>query len=158
MANAITLSIEQQVYTMKPMTPPAEQQADVTALCRLLENGRGEGHFRLLAPNGVGAAIPESMLWILARVAQVMASGDAVSVVPVNHQLTVQEAADILNVPSQYMMTLLDQSQVPFIDIEGEKRIHSKELLAYKDRRDQKRRVALDKMAELSQMYGEYEA
>jgi len=109
MADMTTLAIEEPIYDMKPIVAPPEQQADIEALYHLLENEQTKGHLRLVTPDEVDVAIPESLHQILAWVAQVMANGDAVTVIPVSQQLTVQQAADILNVPRPYMLGLLEQ-------------------------------------------------
>jgi len=157
MVDMTTLAVEEPVYDMKPLVAPPEQEADIAALYHVLENSQTKGDLRLVTPDEVDVAIPESLRQILARVVQVMASGDGVSVVPVSQRLTVQQAADILNVPRPYMLGLLQQGEIPFVATGTEKLIHIKDVLIYKEKRDRQRRVALDNLAELSQMYGEYE-
>jgi len=82
-----------------------------------------------VTPDEVDVAIPESLHQILAWVAQVMANGDAVTVIPVSQQLTVQQAADILNVPRPYMLGLLEQGEIPFVAAGSERLIHNRDVL-----------------------------
>lgn len=151
-----TASTKQHIYDMEPVAAPLEQQADVTALHHLLEQESATNHLQLVTASGRTVSIPESVFWILERVTQVMANGDAVTVVPVNQALTVQQAANILNVSSQYLAQLLMDDQIPVVQTEAGHRIRIEELLKYKNRRDQARAEALDELADLSQQYGGY--
>lgn len=157
MVDMMTPAVAEPIYDMKPMVVPPEEQSDIADLHHVLENSQTKGRFRLVTPDEVDIAIPESLYQILARVAQVMANGDAVTVIPVSQQLTVQQAADILNVPRPYMLALLQQGEIPSVAVGADKLIHNKDVLVYKEKRDRQRQIALDDLAQLSQLYGEYE-
>jgi hypothetical protein len=51
-----------------------------------------------VGPNGERIVLPEAAFYVLERVAEVLARGDAVTVVPVGKELTTQQAADLLNI------------------------------------------------------------
>lgn len=57
--------------------------------------------------------IPESVYHVLRQVIHLMASGRAVSLVPLEQELTTQEAADILNVSRPFLIKLLEQGEIP---------------------------------------------
>ncbi len=149
-------SIEKRIDRMAPVSAPPEQQNDVKTLVHLLEREKAGSPLQLVTADGESAFIPESVLWILAQVAQVMASGDAVSIVPVSQELTVQQAADLLNVPLPYLVRLLEEGHVPFRRTETGRGIRVADVITYKRQRDQERSDLLDELADLSQQYGGY--
>ena len=64
--------------------------------------------------------------------------------------LTIQEAAELLNVPKQYLFKLLDQGEIPYV-------LCVDDVMAYKTRRDTEREAALDELTRLTQEYGGYD-
>jgi hypothetical protein len=51
---------------------------------------------QLVGPKGDSIPLPESVFFVLERVAEVMARGDSITVVPVGREVTTQQAADLL--------------------------------------------------------------
>ena len=64
--------------------------------------------------------------------------------------LTIQEAAELLNVPKQHLFKLLDQGEIPYV-------LCVDDVLAYKTRRDAEREAALTELTQLTQEYGGYD-
>jgi hypothetical protein len=56
--------------------------------------------------------VPEALAAVFERAAEVLATGDAIAVVPVSEELT-QQAADLLGVSRQYLVRLLDAGRLP---------------------------------------------
>jgi excisionase family DNA binding protein len=104
----------------------------------------------LQAPDGEKTEIPASIFAVLARVADEMASGHAVTVVPVGHELTTQEAADMLNVSRPHLVKLLESGEIDFHLAGTHRRVYFQDLMAYRDRRDQARHKVLDELAKES--------
>lgn len=142
---------------MKPVAASPEEQTDVAELLRLLQKVKSGGHLQIVSADGETISIPESIFWILDRVAHLMSRGEAVSIVPIDQELTVYEASDLLNVSVQYLTRLLEEGQIPFISTDAEYRILIEDVIAYKNRRDQERAESLDELSRLSQLYGGYE-
>jgi hypothetical protein len=46
--------------------------------------------------------MPESVFYMLARVAEALARGDSITVVPVGREMTTQQAANLLNVSAVF--------------------------------------------------------
>lgn len=142
---------------LEPITADNEQAA-VEAFGRMLRVVRP--HAKLIGPDGKEIPIPEPIYKVLEQVVPLLASNYAVSIVPVGHLLTTQEAADLLNVSRPHLIKLLDQGILPFERPEGEgshRRIRFEDLMEYKHRRAIERRQQLKKLTKLSQDAGLYD-
>lgn len=152
--------IEDQIRRLEPVSAPAAEKRLLRALSQHLEQshpGDAEGRgYKLISPEGRTFDIPESMFYVLERIAQVLARGDAVTVVPVGKQLTTQQAADLLNVSRQYLVRLLDEGRIPHTKVNKHRRLRIEDVLEYKQKRDREREAGLDQLAELTQEYGGY--
>lgn len=69
-------------------------------------------------------------------------------------QFTLQEAADALNVSNSYLVSLIDDGDMPFSTSGGHRLIEAKDLFEYKRVRDGERAAALDDMARLDAEQG----
>jgi excisionase family DNA binding protein len=68
---------------------------------------------KLLGPHGEELALPASLIHLLWQAAQLLLKGEAVTIVPVDKEITTQEAADLLNMSRQYLVRLLEQGDIP---------------------------------------------
>jgi excisionase family DNA binding protein len=151
-------AFEELIRRGTPVSAPPGEHAEVVALSALL--GRlAHAHKRceLIGPQGKRVQLPESVFYVLERVAKVLADGDAVTVVPVGKELTTQRAADLLNVSRQYLVRLLDAGQLPYTRTGKHRRLRVEDVLAFKEKRDQERKAALDRLTELSEELGGYD-
>lgn len=151
---------EGQIRRLTPVGAPPEQRAAIEAIFQLLDraaSGRKQrSACRLLGPAGEDIAIPESIFYVLERVAEVMARGDSVTVVPVGKEMTTQQAADLLNVSRQYLVRLLDEGRIPHTKTGRHRRLRIEDVLAFKEQRDQERQASLDELTSLSEEFGGY--
>jgi excisionase family DNA binding protein len=149
------------VRRMTPVRVPDDQRASVVALSSALDGlahrprRRAQG-CQLVGPDGVRVDVPEAVFHVLVRVAEVMARGDAITVVPVGRALTTQQAADILNVSRQYLVRLLDEGRLPFSRTGKHRRLKIEDVLSFKAARDADRRRALDDLTAESEAVGGY--
>jgi excisionase family DNA binding protein len=116
-----------------------KEQESIAKLAQILS--RESAQPKLVTSNGEEILIPESVGNILRQAVQAMASEQAVSIVRYNRELTTQQAADILNVSRPFIVKLLDEGKIPCIKVGSHRRIHLKDLLAYKEQR----KVQLDR-------------
>ena len=163
MSSPATRQFENQIRRMTPVAAPPEQQAQVAALSRALEGlahppRRRAVKCRLVGPGGETLAIPESVFYVLERVVEVMARGDAITVVPVGKLVTTQQAANILNVSRQYLVRLLEEGKLPYGKTGKHRRLRIEDVLAYKERRDKDRRAGLRNLSRLTQEFGGYDS
>jgi excisionase family DNA binding protein len=152
--------IEERIRRMTPVTAPPEQHDAVAALSNLLEQvgqaRRRVAKCRLVGPGGESIPVPESVFYVLERVAEVLARGDAITVVPVGKELTTQQAADLLNMSRQYLVRLLNEKRIPHTKVGKHRRLKIEDVLAFKEQRDAERRAALDELAQISEEVGGY--
>ncbi|MCW8137591.1 MAG: helix-turn-helix domain-containing protein [Planctomycetota bacterium] len=151
--------IENRLRRLSPVSAPEEQQAEVEELARLLHGAHGKRRApkcKLVGPGGETVELPESVFYVLERVAEVLARGDAITVVPVGKELTTQQAADILNVSRQYLVRLLDEGVIPFARTGTHRRLRIEDVLTFKERKDEERKAALDELAQQSEELGGY--
>lgn len=73
-------------------------------------------------------------------------------------ELTIDDAALLLNVGRDYLVTLLDSGTLPADGTGNERRILREELLALKAARDGQRRDGLRELSRLTQELGGYDA
>ncbi|HEU4727009.1 MAG TPA: excisionase family DNA-binding protein [Kofleriaceae bacterium] len=141
--------------TLPELWEAAEQLARIVAVRK--PKARRSLQPRLVGSAGEEIPLPEPMFHLLARIAEVLARGDAVTIVPVGQELTTQQAADLLNVSRQYLIRMLDANELPFTRTGGKhRRLRIEDVLAYKAKRDREREGALDELAAMTQDMGGY--
>lgn len=98
--------------------------------------------------------IPASAMQLLFAAVSEMARGNAVSLLPMNAELTTQQAADLLNVSRPYLVGLLEKGVMPFRKVGVQRRVLLRNVVAYKTRTDPDRQAALNELAQLGQEIG----
>lgn len=66
---------------------------------------------------------------------------------PVHSEITVDEAAERLNVSRPFVLQLLDQGKIAYRLVRAERRVSMADLLEYKERDDDERDAILDDLA-----------
>ena len=112
---------------------------------------------KLVGTDGKEISIPDAVYSVMRQAIHIMASGQAVSLVPLDCQLTLQQAADILNVSCSFLLKLLEHEKIPYIKAGSHQRIQFKDLMMYKQQRGLERRQSLQELTQLSQNEGFYE-
>lgn len=116
----------------------------------------GPSPFKLIGPSGESIPVPQTVLALLHRSAEILVQGDAVCLMPVGSILTTQQAADILNVSRQYLVRLLDGGAIHFTKTGKHRRVRLADLVEYKRARDEKRRGDLQDLTRITQAAGGY--
>ena len=109
---------------------------------------------KLMSPNGEEIELPKSLSQVLRQLVYYLVQGRAVTIVPLNKELTTQEAADILNVSRPYLIKLLEGGEIPFARTGTHRRIRVDDLMEYKKRRDADRRRGMAELTQMSQELG----
>ena len=95
--------------------------------------------------------IPRQVFNVLMRVLAVMSEGKAFSLIPMDKELTTQQAADILNVSRPYLNKILDLGEIAHRKVGRNRRIKFSDLMEYKKSQEQKSKSALQELADQSQ-------
>ena len=122
---------------------PESEEAQIRELNRFLQLGTPA----LIGADGERLALPNAVYRLLKDIVRNMQLGRAVVLVPENQQLTTQRAADLLGVSRPHLIKLLESGALPYHRAGSHRRVYLKDLLAYKKRRDSKRKAALDRIA-----------
>ena len=83
-----------------------------------------------------------------------LARGKSVSLIPMEAELTTNEAARQLKVSRPFLIGLLEKGEIPYRMVGTHRRIRFRDLCAYKEQNDRKRVDALEELSALDQEYG----
>ncbi|KGA35842.1 helix-turn-helix domain-containing protein [Pectobacterium brasiliense] len=100
--------------------------------------------------------LPTSALTLLMSILGELAAGNAVQIVPVQAELTTQEAANILNVSRPHMVKLLEEGHLPFHKTGRHRRVLFADLMQYKEQRENESMQAMQELTDRSQELGFY--
>jgi len=116
---------------------------------------------RLIAPesrvtiqregDGEAIEIPRPVFNVLMKVLSVMSEGKPFTLIPMDEELTTQQAADILNVSRPYLNKVLDIGDIPHRKVGRNRRIKFSDLLEYKKQQVLKSNKALQELADEAQ-------
>ena len=138
---------------LRPGPGEAESAGELLARIDALLDTRRSG--RLIGPDGDKVEIPPSVFAALRLVAAAMAQGQAVTVAPHDLELTTQEAADLLHVSRPHLIKLLDRGNMAHHrmsdDPKSHRRVLLKDVMAYRQERQQTRRGLLRELTRVSE-------
>lgn len=108
---------------------------------------------RVQTKNGAGEiiSIPGSAFHLFADMLAEMGKGNGVVVVPVQSEVTTQQAAELLNVSRPFLIEQMEKGLIPFRKVGSHRRIFVRDVMAYKHRTDRSRLKALDELSALDQ-------
>ena len=123
--------------------PGDGERPSLAELASLLHDGTGE---LAVSRGSARVDVPLSVRDVLTRIADVLASGRGVAIVPVDRELTTTEAAGLLGVSRPTLIKLLETGEIGYSRPNSSRRIPLDQVLAYRDRRGQARRAILDEL------------
>jgi excisionase family DNA binding protein len=147
--------------TQTDPTIPTDQDARLAReASRVLDaSSAAEGalRVRLVETGGAPPAtleLPAAAARLLKELLREMGAGHAVTLVPIEAEITTQQAADLLNVSRPYVVGLVEQGKLPARMVGPQRRIRLADVLAYKAESKAKARAALREMVAIDQELG----
>lgn len=149
------------VHDAVTFPPSRETTAEVLDFNAALE-ARGlqapHGRARLVSPDGTEIDLPEELFEILKFAAERLAGNQGVTVVPVDQQLTTQEAADFLGISRPTLVKIVDAGDLACTMVGRHRRVTLSDLLAYRENLARTRAEALQQMADIAREENRHEA
>lgn len=105
------------------------------------------GKAALVDPQGKERPIPDEIFRILEQVANALASGKGITVVPQGMAMTTQQAADFLGVSRPTLVRLLESGAIDFDKPGRHRRVQLQNLIDYQTQFRAERRAALRELA-----------
>lgn len=130
-----------------------EETEQITQLNQLLNR---EIPTRLVTEQGENIHIPESVLMVLRYSVAALASGQVIQLNVTHQDLTIEEAANLLNVSNSYLIKLLEQGQILSTNLGSDRRIKREDLLIYKEKKYQEREQILNNLVAMTEAEGLY--
>lgn len=133
------------------------QDDEQTALQRMRAALQSEQPPALLGSDGQPIPIPQAVMQILQQTVEHLVRGEYVEVEFFPSEMTLSQAAGILNVSRQFLVKLMNQGDLPVTAVGTRRRVRLHDVLRYKEQRDAKERQGLAELAQLRQEMGAYE-
>ena len=130
-----------------------EMACAVQAVTTLAHARGGNGVLAIRHDDGEAVRLAPAIADLVIDLLGGVASGKTVTLIPSGTMLTTQQAANILGVSRPHVSKLLKTGKIPFVSVGSHRRVKHADLMAYIDRRDAARRVALDDLARLGQEF-----
>lgn len=137
------------------LEPPKNQQEvqEISHFNQVLNTDK----IRICLPDERHIDLPVSVINYLKVIVDALASGQAVTLIPLDKELTTQQAADLLNVSRPFLVKIIEEGKIPYIKVGRHRRILMEDLLKYKAHRDKIRKETLQELTDLSQELGLYD-
>jgi excisionase family DNA binding protein len=90
--------------------------------------------------------LPAGAVTLLLDILGAMASGQGVTLIPEDAELTTVQAADIFHVSRPFLIKLLEEGQIPYRRVGKHRRIRMEDVMNYKRAIDEQREAVLDQL------------
>lgn len=127
---------------------PDEVQAARVAARALSRNGTGPViRFAVEGQSVEPISLPASIFALVVDLLSKLGNGNAVTIVPVEAELTTQQAADYLNVSRPHLIKLLERGSLPFRMVGTHRKVLARDVINYRSKVDEARYEALRAMS-----------
>lgn len=132
--------------TVEPITPSDHDTRHADEGSRLLARLMGDQDTLRLHPAGADAeeiVLPANLARLVRDVLACVAQGQPVPVLPLQAELTTNQAADLLGVSRTHLIRLLEAGEIAFRQVGTKRRIPVSDLLRYREENKARRLQAL---------------
>jgi len=143
----------------EPIVATEPELAELALLSKLLNkpsNGSRPQLPRLVSPEGEEIELPESMFSLLRQAAHQLIKGNGVIISTFHQPLTIREAAALLGTRWQYVVQLIEDGEIRFVDTGYDRRIQFDDVMAYKQKLSDLHRRGIEELARISQEFDLY--
>ena len=143
----------------EPTIPSAAEALLAREVSRALEHRHAAEHTLSLIVTATEnkmttIELPKSAASLLIEILKQMAEGNAVSLLPVEPEITTQQAANLLCVSRPYLVGMIEKGELPARMVGNQRSLPLKDVLAYRLQNQAKRKDALNEMSALHQEMG----
>ena len=128
--------------------PPTERESNIARTSKQLLSRYAQQEQSLILRAGQDEAIelPAGAVALLLDILGAMASGQGITLIPENAELTTAQAADILNVSRPFLIKLLEEGAIPYRKVGKHRRVRTEDVMNYKQAIDAEREAVLDQL------------
>lgn len=144
--------MNKQSFILQPPNSDNERKE----LSNLVDNLSGLGKIAIVA-DGQEIEMPSIVSIALMEVIKTLNKGNSITLIPMDKELTTQQAADILNVSRPYFIKLLETGEIPFKKTGTHRKILMQDLMKYREQRAETRKSKIEELSSLSQELGLYD-
>ena len=148
--------INRQCLASSYIFQPPSADSEKKELSNLVDNLSNVGKIALVV-NGQEIEVPSVIYFALIEVVKTLNNGDSVTLIPMDKELTTQQAADILNVSRPYFIKLLENGTIKFRKTGTHRKVLMQDLIEYRNKRAENRHASIEELSELSQELGLYD-
>ena len=124
---------------MTDAVTPTDTEAQIArasseALAPLLNaagTGRAHIHFSTEGGQETDVSLPLPAARLLFHALQEMAKGNAVTLLPIDAELTTQQAAELMRVPLSSLIKMLDEKKIPCLKVGADRRVRTADVALY---------------------------
>ena len=98
--------------------------------------------------------LPREVAGLLADMLAELANGNAVRVVPLQAELTTQQAADLLGVSRPFLIGILERGEIAHRRVGNRRRVPVADLLRYQEEQDERSRQAVTALTQEAEELG----
>jgi excisionase family DNA binding protein len=104
--------------------------------------GRKKSSIQLVADGSGAIAVPRAVFEFFVAALEGLASGQAVTLIPGDKEMTTQEAAEFLKVSRPFLIRLVESGELPFRKVGSHRRLRFTDVFKYRELDDRKRAKA----------------
>lgn len=133
---------------MNALVFPSAKQEELRRFLTHLKPGQ---ELRL---DGISLSLTPELSKLLRQLFEPLAQGKPVHIVPLEAELTTQEAAELLGVSRPYLISLLEKGEIPYRKVGTHRRVKAKDVLDYLERSQKRGHELLDELIQDGQTLG----